>query len=129
MSERGDTGLRMGRDPGIAGPQVQGFAGRGFRVDGEIYAALLLTPSWARAWEPPVALDTAALGDLIALDPAPEFILLGTGPTLVRPAPALVTLLEARGIGIEAMDSRAAARAWGVLRGEGRWIAAALRGL
>ena len=31
-----------------------------------------------------------------------------------------------RGIGVEAMDSRAAARTWGLLRGEGRWIAAAL---
>jgi uncharacterized protein len=32
----------------------------------------------------------------------------------------------ALGIGMAALDSRAAARAWGVLRGEGRWIAAAL---
>jgi uncharacterized protein len=34
--------------------------------------------------------------------------------------------MEARGLGVEAMDSRAAARAWGVLRAEGRWIVAAL---
>ena len=37
-----------------------------------------------------------------------------------------VDALEAEGIGVEAMDSRAAARAWGILRGEDRWIAAAL---
>jgi uncharacterized protein len=37
----------------------------------------------------------------------------------------LIRALEARSIGVEAMDSRAAARAWGVLRGEGRWIVGA----
>ena len=42
------------------------------------------------------------------------------------PPRAFVAALEARGIGVEAMDSRAAARTWGLLRGEGRWIAAAL---
>ena len=59
------------------------------------------------------------------IDPPPEFLLLGTGRTLVRPPVALVRGLEARGIGVEAMDSRAAARAWAVLRGEGRWVAGA----
>ena len=62
----------------------------------------------------------------MALTPPPEFILLGTGATLRRPAPATSAALQAKGIGLEVMDSRAAARAWGVLRGEGRWIAAAL---
>ena len=40
--------------------------------------------------------------------------------------PELLAQLEARGIGVEAMDSRAAARAWGVLRAEERWIVGAL---
>ena len=43
-----------------------------------------------------------------------------------RPPAALARALETRGIGMEPMDSRAAARAWGVLRGEGRVIGAAL---
>ena len=70
------------------------------------------------------AFTAAALAMLV--DAAPEFVLLGTGTTLERPAPALARALEAAGIGLEPMDSRAAARAWGVLRGEGRRIAAAL---
>jgi uncharacterized protein len=53
-------------------------------------------------------------------------VLLGTGPTMAFPPRALVRALDERGIGIEAMDSRAGARTWGVLRAEGRWIAAAL---
>ena len=61
-----------------------------------------------------------------ASGPAPEFILLGTGDTLAFPPRAFGAALEAKGIGVEAMDSRAAARTWGLLRGEGRWIAAAL---
>jgi uncharacterized protein len=69
-------------------------------------------------------LDEASLTSI--LEPAPEFVLIGTGDTLARPPRALIDALEARGIGVEAMDSRAAAKTWGVLRGEGRQIAAAL---
>jgi len=120
--------MRFEREKSADGPLINGFARGGFRVDENVYTALLITPARADGWSPPplATLDVAALAPLLALDPAPEFILLGTGASLVRPTPALVAALEARGIGIEAMDSRAAARAWGVLRGEGRWIAAAL---
>ncbi len=120
--------MRADRTPAASGPLVQGFAGRGFRVDGVTYEALLLTPEAAQAWTAPSlrALGEADLAPLLALSPAPEFILLGTGPVLQRPPAALVAALEGLGIGVEAMDSRAAARTWGLLRGEGRWIAAAL---
>ena len=90
---------------------------------------LLLSPVRAMAWDdaPPIdALTLAALGDLFDGDPRPEFLLLGTGAGLRQPPRPFVRAVEALGIGVEAMDSRAAARAWGVLRGEGRWIAAAL---
>ncbi|MGN6271327.1 MAG: MTH938/NDUFAF3 family protein [Sphingomonas sp.] len=120
--------MRVERDRSPDGPLVNGFVRGGFRVDENVYRALLLTPNRADAWTPPPldALDLAALAPLIGLEPMPEFLLLGTGASLVRPPVALVAALEKRGIGVEAMDSRAAARAWGVLRGEGRWIAAAL---
>jgi len=109
------------------GPVVSGLSAAGFRVDDNVYTALAITPQRADAWSPPPldALDEAALAPLLALDPPPEFLLIGTGRALVRPPAALVRGLEARGIGVEAMDSRAAARAWAVLRGEGRWIAGA----
>ncbi|MGN6817964.1 MAG: Mth938-like domain-containing protein [Sphingomonas sp.] len=109
------------------GPVVSGLSAAGFRVDDNVYRALAITPERADGWAPPpiAALDEAALADVLALDPQPEFLLLGTGPSLVRPPVPLVRAIEARGIGVEAMDSRAAARAWGVLRAEGRWIAGA----
>lgn len=116
------------RDPAASGPVVQGFSGGGFSVDGGIYRALLLTPQSAREWTPPAleALTIDHLADLLALTPPPEFLLLGTGSAMAFPPRALVRAVEARGIGLEAMDSRAAARTWGMLRGEERWIAAAI---
>ena len=106
------------------GPVITGFAGRGFKVDGEpTPGGVLIAPEWWRPLEAET-LDEAVLAPLLELKP--EFLILGTGATLVRPAPALARAIEAQGVGIEAMDSRAAARAWGVLRAEGRWIAAAL---
>ncbi|MFL6861887.1 MAG: Mth938-like domain-containing protein [Allosphingosinicella sp.] len=116
---------RMDRAAKPDGPVVQGFESGGFAVDGRVYRALLLTPESAREWEKP-ALAEAGLELVLGFSPAPEFLLLGTGPSHAVPPRALVRAIEARGIGVEAMDSRAAARAWGLLRGEQRWIVAAL---
>lgn len=122
------TAPRFEPRPQASGPRVQGFAGRAFRVDGETYEGLLLTPERAAHWQAPALadLDPADVAALLALDPAPEFLILGTGAAQAFPPRAFVAALEASGIGVEAMDSRAAARTWTLLRGEGRWIAAAL---
>lgn len=123
--------MRIDRDRPAPGPLVRGFGPGGYRVDAPdgtmgVYPALLLTATRADGWSPPALeqLDEAALAPLLT-DPV-EFVLLGTGTNLRRPPRALVAALEARGLGIEAMDSRAAARAWGVLRAEERQVVAAL---
>lgn len=112
---------------------MTGFQGRGFRVRDDVFPdGLLLSPVRALAWAdaPGVdALTVEALGDLFDADPKPEFLLLGTGAGLRQPPRAFVRAVEALGIGVEAMDSRAAARAWGVLRAEERQIVAALLAL
>ena len=122
------TAPRFERGPAVSGPLVQGFAGRGFRINGETFQGALLTPQGVRAWDPPdlAALTSDHVAPVLALAPAPEFLILGTGAVQAFPPRAFVAALEDRGIGVEAMDSRAAARAWAMLRGEGRWIAAAL---
>ena len=111
-----------------SGPVVQGLSERGFIVDGAAYRALLMTPERVLGWDPPALgeLGAAHLEPLLALQPPAEFLILGTGAGMAFPPRALVRELEARGIGVEAMDSRAAARTWGLLRGEDRWIAAAI---
>lgn len=116
------------RDPSVSGPSIQGFAGGGFLVDGGVYRGMQLTPRSLHEWDAPAVGDITMedLATLLMLDPLPEFVLLGTGAKLVFPPRPLIAALEARGVGIEAMDSRAAARTWGLLRGEERWIAAAL---
>ena len=125
---RGRPAPVLSAGPFGSGPRVRGFAGRSFLVDGAAYESVLLTPERAAGWDAPALerLEAAHVESLLALEPAPEFLLLGTGPAQAFPPRAFVAALEARNIGVEAMDSRAAARAWGLLRGEGRWIVAAL---
>ena len=119
---------RWEQDARAPGPVVQGFSGRGFSIDGVVYEGVLLTPERAEHWTAPAAaaLDLASIEPLLGLEPAPEFLILGTGAAIAFPPRALIRELEARGIGVEVMDSRAAARTWGMLRGEQRWIVAAI---
>ena len=119
---------RWQQDNGASGPIVQGFTARGFSISGQSYDSALLTPERVDEWAPPpiAELTIGHLEPILQADQLPEFLILGTGRTMAFPPRSLVDALEARGIGLEAMDSRAAARTWGMLRGEGRWIAAAL---
>ena len=120
--------MKIERDGRAEGPVISGIVGRGFRVDDGVYEGLLISPSRADAWSPPPieALGADDVAPLLTEAPLPEFILLGTGSRLVRPPQSFIAALEAKGVGVEVMDSRAAARAWGVLRAELRAIAGAL---
>ncbi len=60
------------------------------------------------------------------MDATPEVLLIGTGRTAAFPAADILAALEARHIGYECMDSRAAARTYNVLVGEGRRVSAAI---
>ena len=119
---------RFERDPVARGPVVEGFSQGGFAIDGGIYHGIVLTPLSVREWAPPplAELDIRHFEPVLALTPVPEFLILGTGAAMLFPPRRLVRALEEKGIGIEAMDSRAAARTWGVLRAEERWIVAAI---
>ena len=77
-------------------------------------------------WDLGVLLEDGDLGDALESEPRPEFLLLGTGAKLVQPPAAFRRAMEEHGIGIEAMDSRAAARTLALLRAEERWVVAAL---
>jgi uncharacterized protein len=65
--------------------------------------------------------DFAAL-----LDEQTEVLILGTGARNVFPPRELTFALARRGIGLEVMDSMAAARTFNVLAAEGRQVAAVL---
>ena len=120
--------MKIERDARAEGPVISGIVGRGFRVDDGVYEGLLISPARADGWSPPPidALAQSDVAPLLTSAPLPEFILLGTGSRLVRPPQSFIAALEAKGVGVEVMDSRAAARAWGVLRAELRAIGGAL---
>lgn len=70
----------------------------------------------------PDQIDTAAVESILALQP--EVVLLGTGARAVFPPQAVLARFLKRGIGLETMDSAAAARTFNVLAGEGRRVVA-----
>ena len=113
--------------PGGAAPVIQGYASGGFLVSGKPYAGgVLVMPTRVLAW-PAAGLDTLRAADFDRLDDETiDVLLIGTGATFRRPAPELMAALQARGLTIELMDSKAAARTYGVLANEGRLVAAAL---
>lgn len=63
---------------------------------------------------------------LLLLEPRPEVVVLGTGRAHVIPPRELMFDFARQGIGFEVMDTRAAARTFNVLVGEGRQVAALL---
>lgn len=124
--------IALRRDEAGSGPIVTRIERGGFRTQEHYFAdGVMLTPRRAETWagtRDAAALTRAALDPLLAIwgEGLPEFIVLGTGSVQTFPPGALRRTLEGEGIGIEVMDSRAAARAWSVLRAEDREIAALL---
>ncbi len=55
---------------------------------------------------------------------APALVLIGTGTRQYLPSPALLAGFLGHGVGLETMDSHAAARTFNLLAGEGRRVVA-----
>lgn len=101
---------------------IDGYGPGFFRVDGKVlHGAVLITPDGARIW---AGFDDRAA--LLGLVGQIDVLFLGMGRRIAHPDPELVADLEALGIGVEPMDSPAAARSYNVLLAEGRRIAVAL---
>jgi uncharacterized protein len=111
-------------------PSIDAYGGGGFRVSGErVEGSILILNDQLRPW--PVT-SLAGLGPeqiaevLAAGSREVEFLLLGVGPKVAPPPPALRQALQAAGMGLEVMDTATAARVYNVLAAEGRRLAAAL---
>ena len=106
---------------------LRGVSDAGVLVNQETLAtSFLLAPNeLVQDWRPTSSSDLqpADMDAVIALQPA--LVLLGTGPRQRFPAAAVMAALLTRGIGIEVMDSAAAARTFNVLATEGRRVVAA----
>ncbi|MCB2135037.1 MAG: Mth938-like domain-containing protein [Rhodobacteraceae bacterium] len=101
---------------------VDGYGPGFFRIGGLRHdGAVVVTAAGVGAWR---GYDDPA--PLLALAGEVDVLFIGTGRTIAHlPGPFRATLEDA-GIGVEAMDSPAAARTYNVLLSEGRRIAAAL---
>lgn len=117
--------VELRKDVAFVGPVVTGFTPNGFKIgDKRFDEGLLISPEQALPWEGASsdALDFSAIEIALKLSPKPEFLLFGSGAQMAQPAASFRRQVEEAGLGIEVMDSRAAARTWGVLRSEERWI-------
>ena len=102
------------------------------RSPADITSALLEQASGlSRASRDPLAFlddpESAAGGLTGARSPdAPEVLLVGTGARQKMLAPAVLRPLLAAGVGVEVMDTQAAARTYNILMAEGRRVVVAL---
>lgn len=106
---------------------LRGVSEAGVLVNQETLArSFLLAPNQiVEDWRPTSAADLQPADMDAVLDLQPALVLLGTGPRQKFPSAAVMAALLTRGIGIEVMDSAAAARTFNVLATEGRRVVAA----
>ncbi len=111
-------------------PSIDAYGAGGFRVSGErVEGSILILNDIVQPW-PVTAL--AELGPeqieavLAAGSREVEFLLLGVGVRNAPPPRLLRAALQAAGMGLEVMDTPAAARVYNVLAAEGRRLAAAI---
>lgn len=113
------------RFPGRA--PIEAYGNGGFRFAGMSHrGSILCLPSGISAWEPAHPLDISSLEPALAEKAALDLLILGTGPRLELPAPALRRAFAEAGVSLESMDTGAACRTYNVLLAEGRPVGAAL---
>lgn len=111
-------------------PTIDAYGDGGFRLAGARHeGSVLILNDEPRTW------DVREFGKLTLADLKPvldagatdvEFVLLGTGPKNALPPREIRDGLRAAGIGLEFMDTPAAAKLYNLLTSEGRRLAAAL---
>jgi uncharacterized protein len=108
---------------------IDAYGNGGFRFAGMSHrGSILCLPSGVRSWDvaDPAGLTLAALRKILAELEMPQFLLLGTGRTQVFPELAVRAAFAEKRVGLEIMDTGAAARTYNVLLAEQRPVSAAL---
>jgi uncharacterized protein len=117
------TGHFPGRAP------IDAYGNGGFRFAGMSHrGSILCLPDGVYAWDVASAdeLTLATLTRTLDALERPQFLLLGTGRTQVFPTLDVRRAFEAKLVGLEVMDTGAAARTYNVLLAEQRPVSAAL---
>lgn len=100
-----------------------------FRVSNVVHeGAVIVLPDRTMAWDAPGFANLTAdhFAAVLAADPKPDVLLLGSGARMQLLPSALRKALRERGLVVDVMDSPAACRTYNVLLAEGRRVAAAL---
>jgi uncharacterized protein len=107
---------------------IRNVSDQEIRIGNESYrqTIALTTDTIIEDWPSKPVVDLREADFDLLTETNPELIILGTGPTNVFPPRELVFALARRGVGLECMDTAAAARTFNVLSGEGRSVAAVL---
>ncbi|MCJ2057846.1 MTH938/NDUFAF3 family protein [Methylobacterium sp. J-048] len=108
---------------------IDTYGNGGFRFAGMSHrGSLLLLPSGVRAWDvtSPKAIDRTALRPVQAEAAGIELLLVGTGLDIAAIDPSLRGWLKDAGVGLDVMQTGAAARTYNILVAENRKVAAAL---
>ncbi|NIC41896.1 Mth938-like domain-containing protein [Aquabacterium sp. A08] len=97
-------------------------------VNGQRRDASVVVSSQGRLsdWDCRSAADLTADHFAQLAEDGPELVIYGSGARLRFVSPALLRPLIERGIGVETMDTMAAARTYNILAGEGRRVVVAL---
>ena len=119
--------LHDGFVPGRYG--IDAYGGGGFRfAEMSHRGSILAMPSGIRAWDASEAqaIDIDNLSSVIAESERIDLLLIGTGAEIYPVPDALRRRLKQAGIGLDVMQTGAAARTYNILLAENRKVAAAL---
>lgn len=107
---------------------IRGVSATSIRVNDDEYStSIALTPEKVLGNWPDTRIEDLTDAAFAAIfETVPEIILLGTGATNIFPPRELTFAFARRGIGLEVMDTAAAARTFNVLANEDRKVAAVL---
>ena len=120
--------MRFAEDDNTGQFQIRAYGVGQITVNDEVltHSLILSAETLLRDWPPQRFEDITAEHLRAAVELNPEIIILGTGAQIRFPNPGITAALQARGIGVEIMDTAAACRTYNVLVGERRRVAAAL---
>ena len=107
---------------------IHSVSDSGIRIGNETYTSTvaLTTTEVVDDWPRKPVSELAENDFSTLLEAGPEVVVVGTGAANIFPPRDLVFAMARRGVGLEVMTTRAAARTFNVLAGEGRPVAAVL---
>lgn len=101
---------------------IDGLGPGFFRIGGQVVSGpVLVLSDRVVSWG-----GYAAHGDIVALAPDIDVLLVGTGPEISHVPADFRAALEAANIGLDMMDTASACRTYNILLAEGRRVACAL---